>query len=64
MLAIRVAGVADDNHGNHVNSLNSDAEPHQHSSAERISLNFQPFDAFTLSAGCPQQPPTRLLLLS
>lgn len=49
MLAIRVAGVVDDNHGNHVNSLNSDAEPHQHTSAERISLNFQPFDAFTLA---------------
>ncbi len=48
MLAIRLAGMIDDNEFDHIRSLNNPADPHQHTSAERLSLLFQPSDGFTL----------------
>jgi iron complex outermembrane receptor protein len=50
MLAIRVAGVVDDNQFDHVRSVNASADPHQHTSAERVSVNFVPSDAFSLTS--------------
>ncbi len=49
VLAIRVAGMVDDNQFDHIRSLNNPADPHQHTSAERISLSFEPSDALTFN---------------
>jgi iron complex outermembrane receptor protein len=46
VLAVRVAGVIDENAGDHVRSIHSALAPKTTTSAERISVSFEPTDAF------------------
>lgn len=49
MLAIRFAGMVDDNRFDNLKSINNPAEPHDHTSSGRVSLAFTPGDAFSLN---------------
>lgn len=48
-LAIRVAGVMDENEENRVHSLNNSRDPHQRTQSGRVSVRFEPFDFLTLN---------------
>jgi iron complex outermembrane receptor protein len=46
VLAVRVAGVVDENAGTDVRSIHSSLAPKQTTSAERVSVSFEPTDTF------------------
>lgn len=48
-LAIRLAGVADENQENRVRSINNPLDPHQETQGGRISVRFEPFDFLSLN---------------
>ncbi|MEJ5976322.1 TonB-dependent receptor [Novosphingobium sp. PS1R-30] len=48
-LAIRVAGVMDQNQENRVRSINNPLDPHQETQSGRVSIRFEPFDFLTLN---------------
>lgn len=48
-LAIRVAGVTDQNQENRVRSINSSLTPHQETQSGRVSVRFEPFDFLSLN---------------
>jgi len=47
-LAIRIAGLYDDNEFNDVRSIHNPTEPYHHTDAARISVLFQPIDDFSI----------------
>ena len=47
MLAVRLAGVSEDNHADLVRSVFSPQSPYSHTRSERATVTFQPTDAFS-----------------
>ena len=47
MLAVRLAGVSEDNHADLVRSILNSAEPYSRTKSERATITFQPADAFS-----------------
>jgi iron complex outermembrane recepter protein len=46
-LAVRVAGLYDENEGNRVKSFNNSADPETETKSGRVTLSFQPIDSFS-----------------
>jgi iron complex outermembrane recepter protein len=50
-LAVRIAGLSDNNEGSRVSSVNSVTQPSNKTRAGRVTINFQPNDSFSMLVG-------------